>query len=413
MAGKRHGLSDTAIKAKGKAPGRYPDGESLYFQITERGNRSWEYNYRIHGRPRSMGLGPYPKVSLKEARELRDEARKLVRTGIDPIIARGAKRQIAASVLSVQHACESYIAAQRPKWKTKRHVEQIRQRLRDFVFPVIGHLPIADIQGAEARQVLSPIWAEKHSTAKRVRQYMEDVTSWATHEGIRRDESNPWEVKRLQYALPLGVRKTKSHPALSFKAAPGFLVELRAQSGVKAKALEFTMLCATRIGDICGGGKQHSTPMLWGHIDVVERVWRLPDTKMSRPFDVPLSDQAMRLLGEMQRFRDPSTDFVFPGANAGTVLNAATLRRMLKTMGHGGQMTVHGARSMFRTWAAECTNYERAVIEAALCHAPDELTRAYHRGDYASKRRLLMQHWADFLEGRVVQSEGSVVALRA
>ena len=90
MAGKRHGLSDRAVKAK-KKPGRYPDGGSLYFHITERGNRSWEYNFRIHRKRRAMGLGPYPTVSLKEARELRDDARKLVRAGTDPIIARGAR----------------------------------------------------------------------------------------------------------------------------------------------------------------------------------------------------------------------------------------------------------------------------------------------------------------------------------
>ena len=178
---------------------------------------------------------------LKAARIAHGEAKKLRDAGIDPIIARGAKRQVAASALSVQHASESYIKAQRARWKTARHVKQIRQRLRDYVYPIIGHLPIADIKGAEVRQVLMPIWSTKNPTAGRMRQYMEDVTNWAIHEGIRTDESNPWETKRTQWALPLGIHTVVSHPALSFEQAPAFLAEVRQQKGVKAKALEFTM----------------------------------------------------------------------------------------------------------------------------------------------------------------------------
>ena len=267
MASKRYGLSDRSVKAK-KKPGRYPDGGSLYFHITERGNRSWEYNFRIHRKRRAMGLGPYPTVTLKEARELRDDARKLVRAGTDPIIARGAKRQVAAAALSVRAACESYITAQRAKWKTERHVDQINQRLRDHVYPIIGHLLIADIKLAEVKQVLTPIWQTKNPTAGRTRQYMEDVTNWAIAEGIRNDESNPWEVKRLQFALPFGIHKVISHPSLSFEQAPKFITSVRKQKGVKAKAMEFVMLTAVRIADICGGGKDHSEPMKWSHLDL-------------------------------------------------------------------------------------------------------------------------------------------------
>lgn len=401
MAGKRHGLSDRAVKAK-KKPGRYPDGGSLYFHITERGNRSWEYNFRIHRKRRAMGLGPYPTVSLKEARELRDDARKLVRAGTDPIIARGAKRQVAAAALSVRAACESYITAQRAKWKTERHVDQINQRLRDYVYPIVGHLLIADVNLAEVKQVLMPIWQTKNPTAGRTRQYMEDVTNWAIAEGIRNDESNPWEIRRLRFALPFGIHKVVSHPSLSFEQAPSFLIELRAQRGVKARAMELTMLCATRIGDVTGGGKQHSEAMKWSHVDLPGAVWRIPDTKMSRPFDVPLSEPALRLLAEMKRFRDPTTDFVFPGAVTGTALNAATLRHMLKAMGYTGIVTTHGMRACFRTWASESTAYDTAVIEASLAHQKNRLDQAYHRGDFFNKRRRLMSLWADHLEGRTI-----------
>ena len=123
-------------------------------------------------------------------------------------------------------------------------------------------------------------------------------------------------MKRLQFALPLGIHEVTSHPSLPFDQAPAFLAELRAmQEGVKAKAMEFVMLTAVRIADICGGGKEHSEPMMWSHVDMTGRLWTIPDTKMGRPHIVPLSEPALRLLGEMRRFKDPASDFVFPGAN--------------------------------------------------------------------------------------------------
>ena len=350
-----------------------------------------------------MGLGAFPKVSLAKARELRDDARKLVAAGIDPIIARGGAQQAAASALSVKQACERYLEAQKAKWRTAGHIKQMRQRLRDYVHPILGHMPIADIKMAEAKQVLAPIWTVKNPTASRVRQYLEDVINWAEHEGLRsEDMPNPFEEKRIKWAFPLGIHKVKSHPALSFEAAPSFLTELRAIEGVKAKALEFVMLTATRIGDLVGGGKQHSVPMLWSHIDPVEKTWRIPDTKKSRPHTVPLSDAALRVLDTMRAYRKPGSDIVFPGSNGADVLSSATLRHMLKAMGYGGKMSTHGARSMFRTWAAERTHASKDIIEMSLAHAQSALDEAYMRGELLNKRRQLMSAWADYLEGAKV-----------
>jgi integrase len=408
----KQGLNDVKVKAA-RGRGLYGDGGGLYLQITTKGHKSWVYRFRIHGRLRTMGLGPFPAVSLKAARIAHGEAKALRDAGTDPIIARGAKRQVAAAALSVEATCEEYIEAQKAKWKTADHVKQIRQRLRDYVYPIIGHLPIADIKLAEAKQVLVPIWTAKNPTAGRVRQYLEDATNWAIHEGVRLDESNPFEVKRLRFALPFGIHEATSHPALSFEQAPAFLAELRAQESVKAKAMQLVMLTATRIADLCGGGKAHSVPMLWSHVDLPNALWTIPDTKMGRPHSVPLSKPALRLLGEMRRFKDPESDFVFPGANAGTVLNPATLRHMLKAMGHGGEVTTHGMRACFKTWAAESTNFEKDVIEACLAHAKSELDSAYHRGSFLPMRAQLMALWGAFLEGEAVSLGGQVVALRS
>ena len=131
----------------------------------------------------------------------------------------------------------------------------------------------------------------KNPTAGRVRQYHGGRHQLGDPRGHshRRDPIRA-RVKRLQFALPFGIHEVTSHPSLPFEQAPAFLAELRAQEGVKAKAMEFVMLTAARIADICGGGKAHSVPMLWSHVDLDAALWTIPDTKMGRPHIVPLSE---------------------------------------------------------------------------------------------------------------------------
>lgn len=153
-------------------------------------------------------------------------------------------------------------------------------------------------------------------------------------------------------------------------------------------------------------------PMLWSHVDMPGRTWTIPDTKMGRPHVVPLNNQAMMLLGEMQAARDPTTDFVFPGAKRGTVINAATLRVLLQDMGLAGVATTHGFRATFRTWASETTAFDKDVIETCLAHAQGELDSAYHRGSFLAKRRLLMAAWADYCGDGTMMQGAEVLELR-
>ena len=410
---KRKALTDAVVKPLAKRPGLHGDSRCLYLQVTDKLNASWIVRFYMPGdkTPKSMGLGAYPEVPLKQARLARDEALRLRDAGVNPIEARKGKLRALSSALTVKDACEAYLTAQRARFRTERHVRQMQQRLRDFVFPSIGHLPIADIKGTEARLVLSPIWQSKHKTAGRVRQYMEDTTNWATHAGVRpEDLPNPWETKRTQWDFPLGIHKTKSHASLPFEDAPAFFAELRAQNNVKSLALQFIMLCAVRVGDIVGGGKATSTPMLWEHLDLPNRTWLVPDTKTSAELRVPLSDAALRVLDQVKQFKDASSGYVFPGAKRGSCISDATLRYLLRDMGR--DFTTHGMRSTFKTFCAEVTNYDRSVIEAALAHRAPELDRIYHRGDFFRKRAQLMAVWAAFLEGEPVKATGEVLALR-
>jgi integrase len=404
-------LKDKAIKATTE-PGRYNDGGGLYFIVTERGGRSWEYRFDLNGKRRYMGLGGYPDVTLGKARELHQVATAMVRAGTDPINARKADKQIAASSLSVMEAAERYLAVKEVDWETERYPEQIRERLDTYVRPTIGDLPISDIGLAEAKRVLEPIWNTIRPTAKRIRQHLEGAVNWAIAEGVRKAEFNPFEVKRLEFSLSFADQKVTHRASLAHEQAPEFIALLRAeQESVKTLALEFVVLNAVRVADVVGGGKQHSEPMRWSHVNLVEKTWRIPDTKMGRPHVVPLSDAALRVLARVKRFRDPKTNYVFPGAVKGTVISDATLRYLIADLGYKGLATTHGFRATFRTWASDTTTYEKGVIEAALAHAQGELDSAYHRGSYLSKRKKLMAAWAGYLAGEAVRSEGSVVAI--
>jgi integrase len=404
-----HQLTAKAVDAFTE-PRLYSDGGGLYFQITKRGSRSWILRFHLNGKVRDMGLGPAPSVTLKDARQLAEAARKLVRDGADPILARDQSRQTAAAALTVTQAVEGWLAAQRPKWQTWRHAARVAQRLRDYVFPTIGSHPIAGIGPAEIKRALAPIWVVKHPTAERVRADLQDVIDWAIAEGHRADESNPAEARRLKHSLPAGLRKVQHFASLSYSEAPRFLAELRRQDGIAARALELILLTAVRVGDVCGGGRDLAMPMRWADVVLANRAWIIPVTKTGKSLTVPLSDPVVKLLGEMRPFRDPDTDFVFPGRWGGSVVNAATLRRVLDDMGY--DVTVHGLRGTFKTWASETTAFPRDVVEMALAHSQSALDAAYMRGDLLAKRARLMSAWAEFLERDAVREGSTVVALR-
>ena len=242
---------------------------------------------------------------------------------------------------------------------------------------------------------------------------MEDVINWAIHEGIRTDESNPCgdQAAASSRCRSASTRSTH-HPSLPFEQAPAFLAELRAQEGVKARALEFVMLTAVRVADICGGGKAHSEPMKWSHVDLAGRALDHP-----RHQDGPAAHRAaercrrMRLLGEMRRFRDPATDFVFPGANA----RHRAQRRHVAAHAEGDGLW---RRSRPRTACGLLQDLgqrvhglsRRTSIEMAWPTPRPNWTRPICAANYLDKRRRLMGAWATFLEGEAM---GSVVPLRA
>jgi integrase len=394
----------TALKVeRAKAPGMYADGGGLYLQVTE-GGRSWIYRYTLAGKTREMGLGPLALYGLAEARAKALDARRLRHQGIDPIEARrAAKAQArldAAKAITFQQCADNYIKDHRAGWRNGKHVEQWESSLRRFTFPFIGDQPVQMIDTALVRKLLDPIWTTKPETASRVRGRIESILDWAKASGYRTGE-NPARWKgHLDHLLAerAKLRMVEHYAAMPYDQLPGLLVELHAQDGIVARALEFTILTAARVSDAVGAR--------WSEIS--GDVWTIPAERMKggKPHRVPLSRRAMELLEALPR----TGDLIFPGPKFGRALNINAPRKLLIGMGH--RITVHGFRSTFMDWAHETTAYPKVVIDMALAHkVGDKVEAAYRRGDLFEKRRRLMDAWAKFCTTAPVE-HGKVVSLK-
>ena len=398
----------TALKVeRAKAPGMYADGGGLYLQITE-GGASWVYRYMLNKRAREMGLGPLALFGLSEARAKALDARRLRHEGIDPIDARLAirakARLDAAKAVTFIECADSYIKAHRAGWRNGKHAAQWEATLATYAGPVIGALPVQVIDTALVLKVLEPIWTAKPETAGRVRGRIESILDWAKVRGFRTGENPARWRGHLDKLLPARgkLRKVEHHAALPYAELPGFLVALREQEGIAARALEFTILTAARTGETIG--------TTWDEINWTDKVWIIRAERMKgrKEHRVPLCDRALAILREMKPADDAANaveHFVFPGSKAGRPLSNMAFLMLLRRMGRG-DLTAHGFRSSFRDWAAERTSFPNEVAEMALAHVVgSKVEAAYRRGDMFEKRRRLMDAWATFCTTEPVERD--------
>jgi integrase len=180
-------------------------------------------------------------------------------------------------------------------------------------------------------------------------------------------------------------------PSMPYPDVPAFMAELRHRTDTAARALEFTVLTAVRTGDIRGQEREYAPPMRWEHVDLDAALWTIPKGKNGKEHRVPLSPAAVSLLRGLPR----AGDIVFPGHRPGKPMSKGAMLLVLAEMGRN--VTTHGMRASFKTWASERTSYPREVVEACLAHTiSDALEAAYRRGDFLDKRRRLMEAWADY-----------------
>ena len=405
--------------AKIKATGRHSVGgvDGLYLNV-EGNSRVWilravvgkrlDKDGKLKPHRRDIGIGPYPEVSLAEARAKATELRLQIRNGIDPIAHKQEqleKQRIQQLRNKTFRECAKVVIANKTReLKNEKHIGQWSSTLETYIYPTLGNLTISTITKVDIAEVLKPIWVEKNETARRIRGRIETIFNYAKAMGYFEGD-NPAEWKgNLEPILGNLKQESRPHPSLPYEQVAEFIQHLRQKKGISPKALEFTILTACRSGEIFGAK--------WQEIDFKNKVWIIPKERMKaeKEHRVPLSRGAINLLESIRDFSQPQ-DFIFP-APRGSMLSDMSLTTLIKRM-HEQKIkenslgyidpkqnriiTTHGFRSTFRDWSADKTDYPREVCEHVLAHKlPDEVEAAYLRGAYLEKRKGLMADWAEY-----------------
>lgn len=386
----------TPLAVKNAKPGRHADGNGLHLLVKESDARSWVYRFMLDGKSRDVGLGAAGRdgISLADARDARDALRFKVKAGIDPL---DERQRMAADALAAAQAAkvagvtfravsEAYMGSNGDSWRNDKHRQQWKNTLATYVYPVIGDLPVAEVNTAHVLQIIEPIWKAKAETASRVRGRIETILDAAKARGYREGENPAQWRGHIAQILPARARLTRGHhKAMPYETIPAFVAALRQREAVAALALEFTILTAARTGEVIGA--------TWDEVDLDRAIWTIPANRMKagKEHRVPLSSRAVEILMATQGLRK---ECLFPAIKGGK-LSGMAMSMLLRRM--KVDVTVHGFRSGFRDWCAECTGYAHEVAEMALAHTIDnKVERAYRRGDLFDKRRRLMDEWAAY-----------------
>lgn len=405
-------LTDVAIRNAQSRAKRYKlaDAHGLYLEVLPTGSKSWRWKYRFAGVEKRLTLGPYPLITIKRARELRDEARGLLLGGTDP----GAQRRAARTQVKYGETFEAIARswhAQKKATLTDRYAEQVLARLEANIFPHLGRLPIREITPPLVLEAVRKIEQRGAATmAHEVRGHVSEVFVWAIAAGIA--ETDPAAIIRRALApMPSGRR-----PALvSLSEARELLAKIealpRAQPGTKL-ASRLLALTAVRPGPLRLAEKAE-----FEDLDGDAPLWRIPAAKMKlslrnkgdRAFDfvVPLAPAAVAIVREaMDLTGGPGSKqkLLFPGVSRRAQISDSTLSQLYLDAGYRGRHVPHGWRASFSTImnerAAKAGRPEdRAIIDLMLAHMRDDVEAAYNRAAYMGRRRELACEWAELLTG--------------
>ena len=379
--------------------GRHGDGGGLYLVVDPTGARRWIVRVVVKGQKNlkgaplrtDFGLGGADVVTLNQARELALEYRRMAKQGLNPRF--NASREIP----TFEEVGRQVHIDRMPTWKNEKHGAQWINTLRDYAFPKIGRMPVDSVGQPEVLMCLSPIWIEKHETARRLAQRIKIVLDVAKSKGFRSGE-NPVTAIGDARVLPKVKAKPKHHKAMRWQDVPAFYADLKSRDAMAAQALKFTCLTGSRTSEVLG--------MTWSEIDPAARLWICPADRMKggEVHRVPLTDEMLEII---EPLRAMQSEFVFEGQKRHKPLSNMAMLMLLRRMGVEG-VTVHGFRSTFRDWAAEVAGAPREVAEMSLAHkVGSDVERAYARWDLLEKRRLLVARWSGFVAGK----EGQVVNL--
>jgi integrase len=387
-------LTDTRIKtAKPQAKlYKLTDERGLHLSVYPNGSKLWHLRYRIEGKERTASLGKYPEVSLAEAREKRDQMRKLIAKGIDPVQSQKAAKE--AKKLAQTNSFEAVARTWFEGWKdarSTRHAEYVIRRLEADVFPVIGSRPVSEIQAPELVKMMKAIQHRGAlDIAKRCYQMTGQVFRYAIAHGIA--ERNPAGDIKPSDILPS--RLKTNYARVDAKELPSLLRAIEAYQGTPVTRLAIKLLALTfvRTSELIGAR--------WNEFDLQAGQWRIPAERMKMRAEhiVPLSLQAIQILQILNGITGHSK-LLFPGErNHSKSISNNTILKALERMNYKGRMTGHGFRGLASTILHE-QGFDHAHIELQLAHQErNAVSAAYNHATYLKQRAKMMQWWGDHLE---------------
>lgn len=389
-------LTNTTIQNAKSAekPYKIYDTDGLFMQVTPAGGKWWRFKYRFEGKEKLLSLGTYPEVSLKQARDKRDDARKLLANEkTDPSNER--QKNKAEKILSSENSFELVARewwSAHMKNKAETHKDKVIRRFELYLFPWIGNAPIANITAPQLLQVVKRIEnLNKLETAHRALQTAGQVFRYAVQTGRA--------IRDITYDLKGALPATTTKHMAAFTDPKDIAELLRAIDGFNGTV---TVQCALKLSPLVFARPSELRQAKWSDIDLGAGEWRYVVSKTKTDHLVPLPRQAVEILKVMQPLSG-HREYVFPGGHSPLrPMSEAAVNAALKRMGYDTQtqITGHGFRAMARTILHERLNVDPHIIEHQLAHTvPDNLGSAYNRTRFIEQRKAMMQQWADYLDG--------------
>ncbi len=403
-------MSLTDAKIRNTKPGprsiKLADGGGLYLEVRPTGAKLWRFRYRIAGKENVFAIGDYPSIALAEVRAEHGKARALVKQGIHPSHSRQAERlsNHAANANTFEAVAKEWIAKKSPGW-TPYYLRQVERFLESDVFPHVGRLPIRSVTAAHLLEIIRRIEGRgAESVALLVRQWSSAIFRYAV--ATLRADGDPAAALKGAIHRP----KVVHHKPLSRSQIVDFTKALGKYCGYRTTVIALRLMLLTFVRTV------ELRKAEWSEFDLDDAEWRVPAErmKMREPHIVPLSQQAVGLLRELQTYTG-GRDALFPNyRRPNECMTATTLNRALERMGFNGKDSIGFSAHGFRATASTILNemgYRSDVIERQLAHAERDKVRAsYNHAEYMEERKAMMQEWANFIDGLLKkdnQSNGS------
>jgi integrase len=390
-------LNEVKIKnAKAKGT-RYKlaDQGGLHLLVTPEGGKLWRWKYRIDGKEKQMAFGPWPTITLAEARVMQGEAKALLFRGVDPMMER--KTTKAAVMVARSDSFDSAARAWYEQWKGDKnpdHAESVWRRIDADILPIIGHMPISQIDAPTIVAVIKKI--ESRGVSELARRGLGNIGQIYRHANIHGMTTNNPTVNMKPSDILKAVAST-NYARIEESELPALLRKIDLYQGTPMTRMAMLLMAHTFVRT------SELIEAEWSEFDFEAKRWTIPaqhmkGTKYPTPHIVPLASQVITLLEDLHSLTGDS-EVLFPGERGALCMSNNTILKALERMGYKGDMTGHGFRGLASTILHETGEFDSEHIDLQLAHMKrNKVSAAYNHAKYLKQRTAMMQWWADYLE---------------